>query len=256
MMILLISFVFGAAVGSFLNVCIARIPSGESIVRPPSRCPKCGAGIRVYDNVPLFGYLFLRGRCRDCKEPISLRYPLIEALTGFLFALLVYRFELSPPIIAYAAFVSALIVVSFIDLDHQIIPDGISLPGIVVGLLFALSGYGPGFVDSLLGVLLGGGTLWAVAAGYEWLRGQEGMGGGDIKLLAMIGAFLGWRAVLVTLIVGSLTGAILGSLRILIQRTQAGVPIPFGPFLAIGALIALFAGEQLIDWYLGLAFAL
>ena len=254
-MIIFIAFVFGTAIGSFLNVCIARIPSGESVVHPPSRCPKCGAAIRMYDNVPLLGYLWLIGRCRDCKAPISLRYPLIEALTGFLFALLAYRFDVSPALIAYAAFVSALIVVSFIDLDHQIIPDGISLPGIVVGLLVALAGYGPGFVDSLLGVLLGGGTLWAVAAGYEWLRGQEGMGGGDIKLLAMIGAFLGWRAVLITLIVGSLAGSIIGGLRFLIQRSQAGVPIPFGPFLAIGALIALFAGQQLIDWYFALAFA-
>jgi leader peptidase (prepilin peptidase)/N-methyltransferase len=206
----------------------------------------------MYDNIPLVSYLVLGGRCRDCEQVISLRYPMIEALTGVLFALLVYQFDWTPIVVAYATFVAALVVVSFIDLDHQIIPDSISLPGIVIGLLLALAGYGPPFVDSLAGVLLGGGLLWAVAAGYEWLRGQEGMGGGDIKLLAMIGAFLGWRAVLVTLIVGSLTGAIVGSANIALRRSGAGEPIPFGPFLAIGALVALFVGEPLIDWYLGL----
>jgi leader peptidase (prepilin peptidase)/N-methyltransferase len=144
-------------------------------------------------------------------------------------------------------------VISFIDLDHQIIPDVISLPGVVVGLVLAVPGWGPSPVERILGMLLGGGLLWAVAVLYEWARNREGMGGGDIKLLAMIGAFLGWRGVLVTLLVGSLLGASVGGLRIALRRAEAGVPIPFGPFLAVGAIVALYWGDQLISWYIDLA---
>ena len=251
-MMLLAAFVMGAVVGSFLNVCIARLPIGESIVFPPSHCPGCGTRIRVRDNIPLLSYALLRGRCRDCGQGITLRYPLVEALTGLLFALLLYRFGWTPTVVVPAAFVAALVVVSFIDLDHQIIPDVVSLPGIGTGLLLALAGYGPPILDSILGVLLGGGLLWAVAAGYEWIKGQEGMGGGDIKLLAMIGAFLGWRAVLLTLILGSLSGAVVGGSLILLRGADSRAPIPFGPFLAVGALVALFFGEQLIGWYFNL----
>ncbi|MCX8072098.1 MAG: prepilin peptidase [Candidatus Binatia bacterium] len=247
------AFVVGAAVGSFLNVCIVRLPQGKSIVHPPSACPKCGASIPPWDNIPLLSFLLLRGRCRYCQEPISWRYPLVEGLTGLLFLANVVMFGATPWAAVACMFSAALVVVTFIDLDHLIIPDVISLPGIVVGLGLALFGWGPSLVDRVLGVLLGGGLLWAVAAFYEWARRQEGMGGGDIKLLAMIGAFLGWRGVLVTLLVGSLTGAVVGGGRILLRRSQAGVPIPFGPFLALGAIVALYWGEALLAWYIELA---
>jgi leader peptidase (prepilin peptidase)/N-methyltransferase len=250
---LLAAFVVGAAVGSFLNVCIVRLPAGQSVVYPPSRCPQCGARIRSWDNIPLISYLLLRGRCRSCGRRISARYPVVEALTGLMFVLLLQRFDLSPHLGVAALFMAALIVITFVDLDHQIIPDVISLPGIVVGLVVSALGYGPSLVDSALGVVCGGGILYAVAFGYHALTGREGMGGGDIKLLAMIGAFVGWRGVLVTLVLGSFTGAVVGVTLMLARGADTRLPIPFGPFLALGAMCALFFGEPLIHWYLQLA---
>jgi leader peptidase (prepilin peptidase)/N-methyltransferase len=255
-MFYLFTFVIGAVVGSFLNVCIHRLPAGQSVVHPPSHCPSCGARIRSRDNIPLLSFALLRGSCRSCGAAISLRYPIVEALTGGLFVLLFYRNGLSPTLAVYAAFVAALIVVSFIDLDHQIIPDVISLPGIVLGLVVSALGQGPPLLDSMVGVLVGGGVLYAVAVGYRAFTGREGMGGGDIKLLAMIGAFLGWRGVLVTLIVGSFTGAVVGTSLIVARRTESRIPIPFGPFLALGAMCALAFGDQLIEWYLHTALRL
>jgi leader peptidase (prepilin peptidase)/N-methyltransferase len=249
----LLAFTFGAVIGSFLNVCIFRLPAGQSIVSPASRCPACGTPVRSHDNVPILSYMLLHGRCRDCRSPISLRYPAVEALTGFMFVLLLYRIGPLPILAVDAAFVAALIVLSFIDLDHQIIPDVISLPGIAIGLLLSTLGYGPALVDSALGVLVGGGLLYAVAIGYHALTGREGMGGGDIKLLAMIGAFLGWKNVLLTLVLGSLSGALVGIGLILVRGDDRKVPIPFGPFLAVGALCALLFGDPLIHWYLNLA---
>lgn len=246
-------FIVGAMVGSFLNVCIWRLPRDESIVFPPSHCPQCEAAIRPWDNVPLVSYAVLRGRCRACGAAIPWRYPAVEALTGVMAVLLLWRFGLTPAFGVAAVFVAALIVVSVIDLDHQIIPNEISLPGIVVGLVVAGVGYGPALLDGVIGVLLGGGLLWAVAAGYAALMKREGMGGGDIKLLAMIGAFLGWRGVLVTVILGSLSGAVVGVAMIRLGGVDRSVPIPFGPFLALGAVCALFFGAALIDWYLAFA---
>ncbi len=252
-MLLLAGFVFGAAIGSFLNVCIHRLPLGQSIVFPPSHCPGCDARIQNRDNIPLLSYLLLRGHCRACGGQISPRYPAVEALSGLMLVVLLDRFGLSPAVAMYAAFVAALIVISCIDLDHQIIPDAISLPGIPIGVACAALGYGPSLMDSAIGVLIGGGTLWAVAAGYHALTGREGMGGGDIKLLAMIGAFLGWRGVLVTLVLGSFVGAAVGIGLIVLRGGDTRVPIPFGPFLAAGAVCALLFGEQIIHWYLHLA---
>jgi leader peptidase (prepilin peptidase)/N-methyltransferase len=249
----LIAFAVGAMFGSFLNVCIHRLPRGESVVYPPSHCPGCGVRIRSRDNIPLLSYLLLRGRCRSCGRAISYRYPVVEALTGAMLVLLLCRFGLSPALGVYAVFVAALITVSFIDLDHQIIPDAISLPGIVAGIIVSALGQGSPLLDSVLGVLVGGGILYAVAVGYHAFTGREGMGGGDIKLLAMIGAFLGWRGVLVTLIVGSFTGAVVGISLIVARRTESRIPIPFGPFLALGAVCALAFGDQLIQWYLHMA---
>src|ERR1043166_911485 len=241
----LVAFALGAIIGSFLNVCIRRVPAGQSIAYPPSHCPRCGAPIRSWDNIPLLSYLLLRGRCRACGAGIALRYPIVEALTAVRFVRLFHRFGFSPAFGVYAVFVAALIVVSVIDLDHQIIPDVISLPGIVVGVACSALGTEAGIVDSLIGVLLGGGILYAVAVGYHAVTGREGMGGGDIKLLAMIGAFLGWRGVLVTLVIGSLTGAVSGLTLIITRGADSRVPIPFGPFLALGAVCALFFGDAL-----------
>lgn len=245
-------FLLGTIVGSFLNVCISRIPSGESIISPPSRCPKCGAGIRWYQNIPILSYLVLGGKCASCRVRISLRYPLVEFLTGVLFVLVLYSFGISLATPVYWLFVATLIVISFIDLDHQIIPDVISLPGIVVGFLAALVVPWLSWGDSLFGILLGGGSLYLVAEVYHRLTGQEGMGGGDIKLLAMMGAFMGWKAVLPIIFLGSLAGSLVGIPLMMAKRSDGKLAIPFGPFLALGGMIYLLWGQQLWLWYLGL----
>jgi leader peptidase (prepilin peptidase) / N-methyltransferase len=247
------AFILGSIVGSFANVCIFRLPAKRSVVRPRSSCPACQAPIRAYDNVPILSYLVLRGRCRDCGVPISLRYPVVEALTG-LAALAVFTLDgPSPQFLIHFTFVVVLIVVTFIDYDHQIIPDLISLPGIVLGFLASLLSSPPTWQSSLLGIVIGGGILWAVAEGYYWLTHREGMGGGDIKLLAMIGAFLGWEAIPVTLMLASLAGTLIGLGLILLRGRDARMPIPFGPFLAAGAVCALFFGDAILAWYLHLA---
>lgn len=246
-------FVLGALIGSFLNVCISRLPAGESVVFPPSHCPKCHEPIRPRDNIPLLSYVLLKGRCRSCAGRISPRYPAVELFTGIVAILLLARFGVTPLFGVSALFAAALIVVSVIDIDHQIIPDVISLPGIVVGVSLAALTSALSLTDSLVGVALGGGMLYVVAVGYHALTGREGMGGGDIKLLAMIGAFVGWRGVLVTLVLGSFSGAVVGLTLIATRGGGARLPIPFGPFLAVGALCAVFFGDELIHWYLRLA---
>jgi leader peptidase (prepilin peptidase) / N-methyltransferase len=252
-MLQLAAFILGTIVGSFANVCIFRIPARQSVVRPRSSCPACHEPIRSYDNIPILSYLILRGHCRHCGVPISLRYPVVEALTGTA-ALAVFALDgLSPQFPIHFAFVCMLIVVTFIDYDHQIIPDLISLPGIVVGFLASFLPAPPTWQSSLLGIVLGGGILWAVAEGYYWLTRREGMGGGDIKLLAMIGAFLGWEAIPVTLMLASLAGTLVGLGLILFRGRNARMPIPFGPFLAAGAVCALFFGDAILAWYLHLA---
>jgi leader peptidase (prepilin peptidase) / N-methyltransferase len=250
--LLAFSFALGATIGSFLNVCIYRLPAGESIVYPASRCPQCLTAIRWYQNIPIISYLLLQGRCANCRSAISARYPLVEALTGVLFALVLLRFGLQGATPVYWLFVAALVVITFIDLDHQIIPDAISLPGIPVGFLAVFAVPWISWSDSLLGILVGGGSLFLVAAGYELLTKKEGMGGGDIKLLAMIGAFLGWQAVLPVIFLSSLIGSLVGVPLMLIKKADGRLAIPFGPFLAFGALLYLFWGRMLLQWYLGL----
>jgi len=247
-----VSVVFGAIVGSFLNVCIVRLPKEESIVWPGSHCPRCRKPISYYDNVPLISYLVLRGRCRHCRESISLQYPLVEGVTAISSFLLFLRYGASPSYLFYFAFVAALIVITVIDLYHQIIPDVISLPGIGVGLIGALFIPQITFFKSLMGVILGGGSLFLVAMLYQWLCKREGMGGGDVKLLAMIGAFLGWDAVILTILLGSLIGSVSGITIMLIKGKGFKYAIPFGPFLSIGAVIALFYKNEIIFWYLHL----
>ena len=244
-------FAFAAIIGSFLNVCIARLPDGRSIVQPPSHCPKCQSFLAWYDNVPILSYLVLAGRCRTCRVHISAIYPTVEVLTGALAVALFLRLGPTLAFAGYFAFAAALVVITFIDLDHQLIPDVISLPGIVVGLAFSLVSPLVTPLDAALGVLAGGGTLLAVAWLYKTFRGQEGMGGGDVKLLAMIGAFLGWQSIFVTLFVGSVIGSIIGVGLMLYQRADTKLAIPFGPFLAGGALVYLFWGDRILAFYFG-----
>ncbi len=243
-------FAFGATIGSFLNVCIYRLPLKQSIVSPPSACPVCGRRLPFYDNMPILSYIILRGRCRGCGVSFSIRYLTVEVLTAIMAVAVYVIFGPTPESLVYFLFVSALIVITFIDLEYQIIPDVISLPGIGVGLLASLFLVLPGVMNSLIGIIVGGGLLYLVATSYYLLTGREGMGGGDIKLLAMIGAFLGWKGVIVTIFAGSLVGAILGSLLMAVKGRDSKYAIPFGPFLALGAVIYLFAGEDLIELYM------
>ncbi len=251
-MIFAISFIFGAIVGSFLNVCILRIPAGKSIAYPPSHCPKCQYPIKWYDNIPMMSYLILMGKCRNCKERISFRYPLVEFLAALFSLAAMIMFGPSLVYFIYFAFVSSLIVITFIDLDHQIIPDIISLPGIPLGFLASFVLPEITYKESLIGIVIGGGLLLLVAVGYEFIAKKEGMGGGDVKLLAMIGAFLGWKGVLFTIFSGSLVGTIIGVTIMVAQGKDSKYAIPFGPFLSMGALLYLFFGEPIIYWYIGI----
>ena len=244
------AFLFGAILGSFLNVCIYRLPREESIVTPRSRCPACGTPIRALDNIPLLSYLLLRGRCRACGSPISWRYPLVEAVTGGLFALTVSRVGVGLHAAFLLVFLAGLVLVSFIDLDHQIIPNAVTLPGIPLGLVAGLLVGEPPLLERLIGMLAGAGFLYLVLYYGGTLYGQEAMGEGDLNLIAMIGAFLGWRAVAVTILVGCLLGATVGVGLIVLGRLSRRQHIPFGPFLALGAVVALFWGDQLIALYL------
>ncbi|MEI6206245.1 MAG: prepilin peptidase [Desulfuromonadales bacterium] len=244
------SLVFGMVVGSFLNVCICRMPHDESVVSPPSHCPHCSCRISWYDNIPLFSYLLLRGKCRSCGARISLQYPLVELLNGLLTLLLFLHFGPTPAFAALFLFSSALVVITFIDIEHQIIPDEISLSGIVTGFVLSFFLKEPGWLNSLAGILLGGGSLLLVAYSYHWLTGKEGMGGGDIKLLAMMGAFLGWQAVPFIIFASSLVGSLVGVSMMLFQKKDSKLAIPFGPYLAFAALLYIFHGQAFIRWYL------
>jgi leader peptidase (prepilin peptidase)/N-methyltransferase len=246
----LVSIIFGALIGSFLNVCILRLPKEESIITPGSHCPHCQNPIKFYDNIPLVSYVLLKGRCRHCHSPISFQYPLIEGITALGSLILFMKFGPSLSYLFYFSFVAALIAITVIDLYHQIIPDVISLPGIGAGLLASLIIPQITFLNSVLGILLGGGSLFLVATLYQWLFKREGMGGGDVKLLAMIGAFLGWKAVILTILLSSLIGSITGIIIMVLKGKDFKYAIPFGPFLSLGAMIALFYGPSLITWYL------
>ena len=249
-------FVLGLVVGSFLNVCIYRIPQGKSIVSPPSACPNCGNKIKPWHNIPVLSYMLLRGRCAYCGAGISPRYPLIELLNALFYVAALYRFGLHPASFLIMVLISAFIVVTFIDLDHQIIPDGITLPGIVLGLILGplvlrnpAIPWHTGFINSLIGMVVGGGIFYIIA-----VVSRGGMGGGDIKLIAMIGAFLGWKPVLLTIFVGSLFGAVVGIWLMVFKGMKRKTPIPFGPFLVAGALAAIFCGPTFLNWYGKLAY--
>ncbi len=249
----IIILIFGMCIGSFLNVCIYRLPSSTSIMDPPrSVCPNCESLIKYYDNIPVISYLLLTGKCRNCRAPISFRYPVVEIISG-LFAVCVFlTFGLTLSGLIYYIFISALIVITFIDIDHRIIPDVITLPGIPVFCLSTFAIQEISFRDSLLGLLAGGGSLYLVGLIYYLLKKKEGMGGGDIKLLAMIGALLGWKGVLFTIFFSSALGTVVGLILMLSRKKDMTLAIPFGPFLSIAAISYIFFGKELISWYLHL----
>jgi leader peptidase (prepilin peptidase) / N-methyltransferase len=237
------AFIFGAAIGSFLNVCIFRLPAETSIVKPASQCPYCHHHIRYRDNIPLISFILLRGKCRDCGGKISWRYPLVELITALLALLLFIKFGLTLKFLVFFIFTAVLIVITFIDLDHQIIPDIITLPGIPIFFLAAIFLVQIPWLEALLGLLIGGGVLFTIALVYELITKREGMGGGDIKLLAMIGGFLGWKSLMFILLFSSFSGAIVGITAMIINKQDMKYAVPFGPFLSAAAVAYIFWGE-------------
>ena len=269
-------FIFGAAIGSFLNVVIYRVPNELSIVLPNSKCPNCDTPIKPYDNIPILGWLMLGGKCSNCKQPIAWRYPAVELLTALLFILTYWRFGLTPLLPVALAFIAAMIALVFIDAEHMILPNVITYPMFVIALIVrvvypiafgtvftdttyapvaSLHGWPPwalSLAGALLGALIGGGSLWLVGAIWKLLRGVDAMGLGDVKLLLGIGALLGWRLTLLTIFIGAFTGAIAGIGVVIKQKDRNfQAQIPFGIFLGIGAVVSLLFGDQIIAWYLG-----
>jgi len=244
--------ILGLIVGSYLNVVVYRLPLGLSTVYPRSRCPGCGSLIRARDNVPVLSFLLLRGRCRTCGTAISWRYPLVEAATGALFVACLVRFGLAPQAAVAIVFSCLMLVLALIDYDHMILPDRITLPGIVVGLATQLWAPLAGLVPAVIGALLGAGILLAVWGLWLVVRREEGMGLGDVKMLALVGAFLGWQGVLVTLFFGALSGSAVGLALMRRGSVDMRSKLPFGVFLSLGGLVALFFGDTLVAWYAGL----
>jgi leader peptidase (prepilin peptidase) / N-methyltransferase len=263
-------FLFGLAVGSFLNVCIRRIPGGESIVRPASHCPACQTPIKPYDNIPVLSYLILRGRCRSCRARISPMYPLVELLTGLLFLICYGRFGPTWVGLKWALFSALLTVLIATDLRERLLPDAVNFTGLGLGIvlsffvppgdgtaqwlakrLFAFPPPEPAlsFADAALGALVGSGLLWLVAEGYFRLRGREGMGLGDVKMMAMAGSFLGIKRALLTILGGSVLGSVIGALVLLLWRKDSNYEFPFGTFLGVAALVVVFFGTPALEWY-------
>ncbi len=253
MLIYIIVFIFGSVVGSFLNVCIYRIPRNMSIIFPSSKCTSCNNPIEPWNNIPILSYLFLRGRCKYCNERISLRYPLVEALNAFLYVVIIWRFGLEWNSAIYCILVSALIVITFIDLDFLIIPDRITLTGIPIGLIAGsfllpdpfLRASMLGYKSSIAGFAVGGGLFYLVA-----VLSRGGMGGGDIKMMAMVGALMGWKSIFLITFLASFAGTIIGLLLMILKGKGRKSKIPFGPFLALGTVITIFFGQEILIWYL------
>jgi leader peptidase (prepilin peptidase)/N-methyltransferase len=252
----------GLVIGSFLNVCIYRTPRGESVVYPPSHCGSCGERVKSRDLIPVFSYLILGGKCRNCHNKISVQYPIVELLTGALFTLMYFQYGMKFDLLYMGfmmVFVSILVAVTFIDIGHKIIPDIIVLPGIVIGLMANVLGdifHGSNFFipwyESLIGIFAGGLPLFLVGVVGSWIAKRDAMGGGDVKLMAMVGAFIGWKAVLIALFFGVIIGAVIGVVAKARAGTEGVTEIPFGPALSIGALIAALYGMQILNWYMGL----
>jgi leader peptidase (prepilin peptidase)/N-methyltransferase len=266
---------FGLIIGSFLNVCIYRLPRHESIVTPGSHCPACGKPVRPYDNIPVLSYLWLRGKCRFCRQPISLQYPMVELLTGLAFFACAREWGSTSPAFINSLFLSAILVLIFTDYHHQILPNVITMPGVAVGFLLsplqaesllrdvndflagnlAVSVYPANaeavlpWISSALGALIGGGTLYLVGLGYRLFRKRQGLGEGDMKMMAMVGSFLGWRLALLVIFAGSFLGSILGLLLILFGGKTLQTKLAFGTFLGIASIILLFYGNAFLHWY-------
>ena len=263
-------FLFGLIIGSFLNVCILRIPGGKSIVMPASACPQCGAAIRPYDNIPVISYLLLAGKCRKCKAKISPIYPAVELLTGLLFLACYEAFGLTSEALKWSLFSAIMIVLVFTDLRERILPDVVNYTGLGMGLVLSpftkpsdgtalwLANHAFDFpppapivslADALLGAALGSGLLWLVSEAYFRLRGREGMGLGDVKMMLMAGAFLGAKRTLLTIFLGSILGSVLGLIFILARRKDSEYELPFGTFLGMAAVLVVFFGTPAINWY-------
>jgi leader peptidase (prepilin peptidase)/N-methyltransferase len=252
MLLLIWLAAFGLVIGSFLNVCIGRLPQGESIVSPPSRCPTCHSRIAWYDNIPVLSYLVLRGRCRTCRTWISARYPATEAVTAAAFVVQGVWFHADPVLLASRLVFTAMLIVLFgTDLETQRLPNVITYPGIVVGLAFSYW-VPPGLAAAAIGCIAGASVLWLIRAAWKRATGVDGMGLGDVKMLAMIGAFLGWRQIGVVLFLSSLSGAVIGMLLAGLRNKSLQTRLPFGTFLAVAALVASLVGEPLVRWYLNL----
>jgi len=242
-------FLLGCVVGSFLNVCIWRLPRGQSIIRPPSRCPRCGQRIVPRDNIPLVSFLCLRGRCRHCDAPISWRYPLVEGLTGAWAVLLFLAFGPTAQAAIFFVLFCLLMVASFVDVDRMMIPDKVTLPGIVLGLALNTLVAPRNIVTFILGAVLAAMALYAVAILGELLFKKESMGGGDIKLAAMVGAFIGWKGILLSLFLAVLLGSVVGIVLIVSGLRKRREHIPFGPFIAAGSILVVFWGEHIARTY-------
>ncbi len=247
-------FLFGLVIGSFLNVCIYRLPRGESIVFPSSKCPGCGYSISAKDNIPIVSYIILRGKCRNCGISISPRYPLVEFLNGLLYVLVLWRYGLSITSIVFMLYMSALIVITFIDIDFQIIPDVITIPGAIISLILGAFLLKDPFIrttmlgwkSSVAGAVLGFGLFYGIA-----VLSRGGMGGGDIKMMAMVGALTGWKGVLLTTFAGSLLGSVIGIALMVFKGKGRKTKIPFGPFLAAGSVLSVLFGQEILRLYLG-----
>jgi leader peptidase (prepilin peptidase) / N-methyltransferase len=272
-MVLLFTVLIGLAIGSFLNVCISRIPLEQSVVSPRSRCPQCKKPIGSFDNIPILSYIVLGGRCRNCKQKISIRYPLIEALTATVSALIYLKFDIGFEWVVYFLFCAALIALAFIDADHRILPDVITLNGLWIGIAISIFLWIPGpliarllqgvgvtdpgprlvsIVSSAIGAAVGGGLLWGVREAYFRVRGVEGMGFGDVKMMAMVGAFVGTALTLFTILVGSVLGSVIGIVVMRFAGKDRNYELPFGTFLSLGAILAVLYGNELIRLYLNL----
>ena len=248
---IILIFVLGLIVGSFSNVCIYRIPKNKSVIYPASHCPKCHTTIKPVDNIPVVSYVLLKGRCRNCKKKISIQYPIVELLTGIIYLITYLIYGLTMQYLVYIILASALIIIAFIDLNEQIVPDLICLPGIGIGLILSFFVPFMSFINSASGVLVGGGIILIIALVGSMIFKKEAMGGGDVKLAAMIGAFLGWRYIIISLFLGFFLGALTGIILMIAKIKSREDMVPFGPFIVLGTFITLLWGEQIISWYLG-----
>jgi leader peptidase (prepilin peptidase)/N-methyltransferase len=248
---ILMAGAFGAVIGSFLNVCIYRLPLERSVVWPASACPHCARNLAWFENIPIVSWAVLGGRCRSCHAPIGIRYPIVEAITAVMFAAGWWFYGPGVLLASRLVFGCALIVLFAIDLEHHLLPNLITLPGIIIGFVFSFA-TDPGWMSSLIGIIAGGGALYAVAEAYYRVRHEEGLGMGDVKMLSMIGAFLGWQLTLMTLMLGSIAGSVVGIGMLATKRGGLKYALPFGTFLALGAALAATVGPRVLNWYLGL----